>query len=61
MTNPNHFFIGEDYYLKALEKFEKKCNFIIFTDDPAWVSKHKLFNSDKLLLLQTITQIPYHP
>lgn len=55
LTNPNHFFIGEDYYLKALEKFEKNCNFIVFTDDPAWVSKHKLFNSDKFVIANNYT------
>jgi hypothetical protein len=53
ITNPNHTVLCLNYYKKALEHFDKSCNVIIFSDEPKWCLKQKIFNSDRFLVSET--------
>ena len=49
ITNPNHTCLGIDYYEKALKLFPNET-VLIFSDDPQWCQKQKLFSDDRFLV-----------
>ena len=50
LTNSaNHNNLDIDYYEKALEHFENR-QIIVFSDDPDWCKKQKLFSDDRFLI-----------
>jgi hypothetical protein len=53
ITNPNHTVLPIEYYQKSLEEFDNNCEVIIFSDDPEWCMKQKLFESDRFLISET--------
>ena len=50
LTNPNHHFVGIDYYKKALEKFSNDINVLVFSDDPKWCHEQSLFDDDRFMI-----------
>jgi len=50
LTNPNHHFVGIDYYKKALEKFPNDINVLVFSDDPKWCHEQSLFYDDRFMI-----------
>ena len=50
LTNPNHQFVGLDYYKEALSKFSNSAQVIVFSDDPKWCLEQKLFSDDRFLI-----------
>ena len=50
LTNPNHQFIGLDYYKEALSKFSENAQIIVFSDDPKWCLEQSLFEDDRFLI-----------
>ena len=50
LTNPNHHFIGIDYYTKALQKFPNDTNVLVFSDDPKWCHEQSLFDDDRFMI-----------
>jgi len=53
VTNPNHTALSLEYYEKSLKKFDKDSEVIIFSDDPKWCMKQKLFESDRFMVSET--------
>lgn len=53
VTNPNHTTLDLNYYKKSLDYFDDDCEIIIFSDDPEWCMKQKLFESDRFLVSET--------
>jgi hypothetical protein len=53
ITNPNHITLSLDYYEKSLDYFGSDCEVIIFSDDPQWCLRQKLFDSDRFLVSET--------
>ena len=43
LTNPNHHFVGLDYYKRALSQFPDDINIIVFSDDSKWCHEQSLF------------------
>lgn len=58
ITDPNHNTLSLDYYEEALKKFDSSREVIIFSDDPDWCEKQKLFESDRFLISKD--QDTYH-
>ena len=52
-TNPNHTALSMDYYEKALSEFDESSEVIIFSDEPQWCMKQKLFESDRFMISET--------
>ena len=53
LTNSaNHNNLDIDYYEKALEHFENR-QIIVFSDDPDWCKKQKLFSDDRFLISES--------
>ena len=50
LTNPNHHFVGVEYYKKALDKFPNDINVLVFSDDPKWCHEQSLFNDDRFMI-----------
>lgn len=50
INSDNHHNLSLEYYKQALKKFSRKRQVIIFTDDPEWASKQKLFKSDRFVV-----------
>tara|TARA_R100000278_G_C5470076_1_gene164150 strand:- start:1043 stop:1846 length:804 start_codon:yes stop_codon:yes gene_type:complete len=50
LTNPNHHFVGIDYYERALEKFPNDVNVLVFSDDPKWCHQQSLFQDDRFMI-----------
>ena len=50
LTNPNHHFVGIDYYKRALEKFSNDVNVLVFSDDPKWCHQQSLFEDDRFMI-----------
>jgi len=50
LTNPNHHFVGLDYYKEALSKFPKDAQVIVFSDDSKWCLEQELFSDDRFLI-----------
>jgi hypothetical protein len=51
LTNSdNHPPCSIEYYQKALNFFDKDRNVIIFSDDPSWCQKQKLFFDDRFMI-----------
>ena len=46
------------YYKNALDQFDEDRQVIIFSDDPDWCYKQKLFSSDRFII--TKSDSPYH-
>jgi hypothetical protein len=49
LTNPNHTALGFDYYEDALKYFGNS-EVLVFSDDPKWCNKQKLFSDDRFLI-----------
>ena len=50
LTNPNHHFVGLDYYKKALSKFPSDIQVLVFSDDSKWCHEQSLFNDDRFMI-----------
>jgi len=50
LTNPNHKFVGIDYYERALSKFPEDINVIVFSDDSEWCHEQSLFEDDRFMI-----------
>ena len=50
LTNPNHQFVGLDYYKRALSQFPDDINVIVFSDDPKWCHEQSLFEDDRFMV-----------
>tara|TARA_Y100000401_G_scaffold99696_1_gene88147 strand:- start:45 stop:848 length:804 start_codon:yes stop_codon:yes gene_type:complete len=50
LTNPNHHFVGLDYYKKALEKFSDDVQVLVFSDDSSWCLEQDLFSHDRFMV-----------
>ena len=50
LTNPNHHFVGIDYYTKGLQKFPNDTNVLVFSDDPKWCHEQSLFDDDRFMI-----------
>ena len=50
LTNPNHHFVGLDYYKEALSKFPKDAQVIVFSDDSKWCLEQELFFDDRFMV-----------
>lgn len=50
ITNSNHTALELDYYQKALQEFDKDLPVLVFSDDPEWCKKQKLFCDDRFLI-----------
>ena len=50
LTNPNHHFVGLDYYKKALSMFDNSTNVLVFSDDPAWCHGESMFADDRFMI-----------
>ena len=50
LTNPNHNFVGLDYYKKALENFDNSTNVLVLSDDPKWCHDQSLFQDDRFMI-----------
>ena len=50
LTNPNHNFVGMDYYEEALSKFPDDVTVIVFSDDPQWCHEQPLFSGDRFMI-----------
>jgi len=50
LTNPNHIFVGMEYYEKALSKFSDDTEVIVFSDDPEWCLQQPLFSDDRFMV-----------
>ena len=54
----NHHNLSMRYYKNALECFDEDRQVIIFSDDPDWCYKQKLFASDRFIIPKSDS--PYH-
>jgi len=52
VTNPNHTALSLDYYERALKEFDSESTVLVFSDDPEWCSKQKLFSDDRFLIAE---------
>ena len=50
LTNPNHCFVGLDYYKKALSMFDTNTNVLVFSDDPIWCHEELMFADDRFMI-----------
>ncbi len=50
LTNPNHQFVGLDYYKRALSKFPSDIQVLVFSDDSKWCHEQSLFNDDRFMI-----------
>ena len=50
LTNPNHQFVGLDYYKRALSKFPTDIQVLVFSDDSKWCHEQSLFNDDRFMI-----------
>ena len=50
LTNPNHNFVGLEYYKKALENFNDSTNVLVLSDDPKWCHEQSLFQDDRFMI-----------
>ena len=50
LTNPNHNFVGLEYYKKALENFNDGTNVLVLSDDPKWCHEQSLFQDDRFMI-----------
>jgi len=50
LTNPNHNFVGLEYYKKALENFDDSTNVLVLSDDPQWCHEQSLFQDDRFMI-----------
>jgi len=50
LINPNHFFVGMEYYEEALSKFSDDTEVIVFSDDPQWCMEQELFADDRFMV-----------
>ena len=50
LTNPNHHFVGIDYYTEALQKFPDDINVLVFSDDSQWCHQQSLFEDDRFMI-----------
>ena len=50
LTNPNHNFVGLEYYKKALENFNHSTNVLVLSDDPKWCHEQSLFQDDRFMI-----------
>ena len=58
INSANHFNQSLEYYEKALSKFDANRQVVIFSDDPTWCMKQKLFDGDRFLVSEAAG--PYH-
>jgi len=54
----NHYNLSMRYYKNALDCFDEDRQVIIFSDDPDWCYKQKLFASDRFIIPKSDS--PYH-
>ena len=57
VTNNNHVSQSMDFYEKSLQLLPQNIEVIIFSDEPQWCKRQKLFESDKFLVSETMN--PY--
>ena len=57
LTNPDHTTLSLDYYEKALTHFDSGAEILIFSDEPQWCMKQKLFDDDRFMVSETMN--PY--
>ena len=50
INSGNHHNLSLKYYEEALKKFPKNKQVVIFSDDPDWCYKQKLFSPDRFLI-----------
>ena len=50
LTNPNHQFVGLDYYKRSLSQFPDDINVIVFSDDSKWCHEQSLFEDDRFMV-----------
>lgn len=55
VTHPNHFTVGTEYYMKGIDYFGQRENFLVFTDDPIWFKNQKLFSTSNFTLMSELT------
>ncbi|MFZ9376808.1 MAG: alpha-1,2-fucosyltransferase [Candidatus Fonsibacter ubiquis] len=53
LNNPNHNCQSLNYYKKAIEQIPSNCEILIFSDDPYWCKRQKVFSSDRFLVSET--------
>ena len=53
INSANHHNLPMSYYENALDCFDEDRQVIIFSDDPDWCFKQKLFNNDRFLVSQS--------
>ena len=53
LTNPNHHFIGMEYYEKALTHFPDDVQVIVFSDDPQWCMEQELFADERFMVSES--------
>ena len=58
INHANHHNLSMDYYAKALSKFDKKRQVVVFTDDPKWAFEQELFADDRFIISNEVG--PYH-
>ena len=57
VTNNNHVSQSMDFYEKSLQLLPQNIEVIIFSDEPQWCKRQKLFESDRFLVSETMN--PY--
>jgi len=50
LTNPNHHFVGLDYYKKALSMLDDSTNVLVFSDDSDWCHSEPMFADDRFMI-----------
>ena len=58
INSANHHNLPMSYYENALDCFDEDRQVVIFSDDPEWCFKQKLFDNDRFLVSQLNS--PYH-
>jgi hypothetical protein len=53
LTNPNHPVQPNSYYEKALSEFDDHLTVMVFSDDPEWCIRQKIFESDRFMVSET--------
>ena len=50
LSNPNHHFVGLNYYREALSKFSDNTQILIFSHDSQWCHDQELFSDDRFMI-----------
>ena len=58
INSGNHHNLSIEYYEKAIKKFDKNRQVIVFSDDSDWCMNQKIFNDDRFIV--STSNGPYH-